>query len=44
MRRVNHRLRRLENRLAPPPEERLRFPVMRMERELALDASTDMLR
>jgi hypothetical protein len=40
MKHVNHRLRRPETRLAPPPEKRLRFPVMRMDRELALDADT----
>jgi hypothetical protein len=40
MKHVNHRLRRLETRLAPPHEERLRFPVTRIDRELALDEST----
>jgi hypothetical protein len=40
MKHVNLQLRRLENRLAPPPEERLCFPVTRIDRELALDAST----
>jgi hypothetical protein len=40
MKRVNHRLRKLETRPAPPPEERLCFPVTRIDRELALDEST----
>jgi hypothetical protein len=40
MKHVNHRLRKLETRLAPPPEERLCFPVTRIDRELALDEST----
>jgi hypothetical protein len=40
MKQVQHRLRQLENRLAPPPEKCIRYKVMRADRELALDPNT----